>query len=242
MIASLPMYWRKQTAPHWRAFWQEVQRHVDLPDLTPPEDLLADLCDHWLAPNLALSMTCSLPFRTHLKDKVAYVGTLDFGLPCDIGHYTSTVIASEPTLTVSPRLAVNGRNSQSGWAVTQAQEPFEKRPAFAEIIETGSHAGSLEAVATGTADVAYIDSVTWRLLKLYDPLVRKVQVLGVTLPTPGLPLITAKGRDPEPLRKALAQAVQSFSLENPFAIGGPLDFVVLKEAEYSDLPLPTDRT
>ena len=96
----------------------------------------------------------------------------------------------------------------------------------------------MRAVAQGEADVAYIDAVSWRLLKLYDPLARGIHVLGATAPSPGLPLITAKGRDPEPLRKAMTAAVKSFSLENPFTIGGPLDFAILDENAYFDMPLP----
>ena len=241
MIASLPMYWRAQTAPHWQAFWREVQADVDLPDLTAPEDLPVDLYEHWLDPKLALSMTCGLPFRGKLRGQVTYVGTLDFGLPLEIGHYNSVVISKTARLKKDPRLAFNSTDSQSGWAVTQAAAPFSKPPRFAAVLETGSHAASLEAVATEKADVAYIDAVTWRLLKLYDPLARGIHVLGTTEATPGLPFITAKGQDPEPLRKALRQAVKTFSLENPYAIGGPLDFTVLNESAYLDMPLPSDR-
>jgi hypothetical protein len=97
MIASLPMYWRPENAAAWQAFWQIVQHEgrahgLSLPDLTPPQDLPANWINHWLRPDLALSMTCGLPFRTTLRGRVAYVGTLGFGLQTQTGHYFSRVL------------------------------------------------------------------------------------------------------------------------------------------------------
>ncbi len=233
MIASLPMYWRAETADHWRAFWKEVQTGLDLPDLTDPADLPEKWTDHWLDPNLVLSMTCSLPFRSSLRDKVTYVGTLSFGLPLEVGYYNSCRIGARETRLANKRLAINGFDSQSGWCVA-----WQESKKFSEVIVTGSHAASLAAVAEGRADEAYIDAVTWRLLKRYDPLAKKVYELGETPASPGLPLITAKDRDPQPLRDALKSACERFAPNEPLAMGGPLNFVVLDEATYLDLPIP----
>jgi len=79
MTASLPMYWRAETAGLWLDFWTCVQRaapQLRLPDLTPPDALGPDWTKHWCDPSLALSMTCGLPFRTILRNRVTYVGTL----------------------------------------------------------------------------------------------------------------------------------------------------------------------
>lgn len=233
MIASLPMYWRDETAAGWRALWDLVRAALPgLPDLSPP-DRLGDLHAHWLSPDLALSMTCGLPLRTALRGKVDYVGTLDFGLGNAPGYYHSQVIAREGFAPgTPPRLAFNASDSQSGWAAAQHLAPF------AGLVETGSHAASLAAVAEGRADIACLDAVTWRLLQRFDPQAASVHPLQRTPATPGLPLITAKGRDPAPLRAALAQAVAALDPATAEAIGGLRGFVVLAPAEYFDIPVP----
>jgi len=235
------MYWRAETADLWRAFWSEVQAAapMDLPDLTPPENIAGPWTDHWLRPDLALSMTCGLPFRTVLKGKVTYVGTLDFGLGNAPGHYHSQVIlrpGCDPDAAL--RLAYNSADSQSGWAVTQSAAPFDAPPTFDALIEIGSHAASLAAVAEGRADIAYIDAVTWRLLKHADPNAQRVFPYGRSVISPGLPLITALGHDPAPLRTALRDATLAFSPPAPQAMGGPLSFHVLDPAAYHAIPIP----
>lgn len=246
MIASLPMYWRPETAGMWHAFWAEVQRaspELDLPDLTPPEDIPDPWTDHWLRDDLALSATCGLPFRDALKDRVTYIGTLDYGLDGPAGSYHSVVIrpvpaSDDPTPPEGLRLACNQPDSHSGWAVTQHAAPFGAPPRFAEVIETGSHAASLAALAEGRADIAYIDAITWRLLARYDPAAEQMHVHGQSIVTPGHALIAAKGTDPAPLRRALTTAVQSFTPDDPMAMGGPLSFHILDPQDYYAVPIP----
>ncbi len=230
MIASLPMYWRAETAEGWCAFWRLVQDGTNLPDLTPPADLPADLVAHWLSPDLALSMTCGLPFRSVLRDRVTYVGTLDFGLGDAPGHYHSVIIRrpdSTPAI-----LAYNSPDSQSGWAAAQGLP-------FTATLQTGSHAASLAALAEGRADIACIDVVTWRLLSRTDPNAALVEVAGRTAPTPGLPLITTQGHDPAPLRDAIQAGLARWQPADPMQYGGPLSFHILPENAYLDQPVPT---
>ena len=235
MIASLPMYWRPETADMWRAFWRHVQEQIDIPDLTPPEDLPKDWADHWLSEDLVLSQTCSLPFRTFLRLKVTYIGTLDYGLEGPYGHYHSWLIKRKGAdIPADATLAHNGRDSQSGWAVAQMKDA----PPYVREIETGAHANSLIAVAEGQADFAYIDAVTWRLLERSSPSTKEVEIIGRSISTPGLPLIAAAGQDPIPLRTAFSRAVEAFQPNEPEAMGGPLSFVVLPEAAYFDLETP----
>ena len=237
MIASLPMYWRAETASAWQGFWSDVQRMardngLGLPDLTPPSEIGMSLSEHWLRSDLALSMTCSLPLRTVLRGKVTYVGTFCFDNITGLGPglYNSTIIAR--TSAKPHRLALNSYDSQSGWAAVADQHRH------LEHIVTGSHAASLEAVATGAADVAYLDSVTWRLLERVDPNAAHVTVRGVTAPTPGLPLIAAEGASAERLRPALAQAAQALAPDQRETLGGLSDFVLHDAQDYLTLPLP----
>ena len=239
MIASLPMYWRAETAAAWQRFWATVQAQaaragVDLPDLTPPDDLPADWADHWRRPDLMLSQTCGLPFRTTLKDQVSYVATFDFGLRCAPGYYHSCAIlrADRPHGFRATSLAYNAADSQSGWAAVHDHTAFDR------LLVTGAHEASARAVAEGRADIAYLDAVTWRLLERFTDLGTHLRVADRTPPTPGLPLITAKGRDPDPLRRALDAAVRTLSPDEAADLGGLKGLAVLDPADYYAVPLP----
>ncbi len=261
MIASLPMYWRGETAPAWRGFWNDIRdaardEGVDLPDLMPPEDLPNDWTDHWRDPNLVLSQTCSLPFRTALRGQVSYVGTFDFALvddigPCPAGQYFSRYIhpAGQFTArlngTAAPRpdpmrFAINAFDSQSGWASTWLHDTSIKRllRPNVEYVVTGSHAASLAAVAEGRADIAALDEVTWRLLQRHDPNAQKVEAGGTTAPSPGLPLITRLGGDTAPLRNALLNASTQSTWLGHADLGGLRGFEQLPEGDYFALPVP----
>lgn len=240
MIASLPMYWRAENAPIWHDFWALVQRHApDLPGLTAPDDLPQNWADHWLDPELALSMTCGLPLRTLLKGKVTYVGTLTFGDCAKPGHYRSVMITRQGHNLSGPlTLAYNAPDSQSGWAASHDADAGLPQATITNWLQTGAHASSMKAVAEGQADIAFLDEVTWRLLQRFDPLAQRVQAVGHTTPTPALPLITAKARDPLPLRRAVGMAARDFRDDLTKAIGGKPSFTVLTEASYFAQPVP----
>ncbi len=239
-IASLPMYWRPENAHLWRAFWSVVQEcardeGLSLPDLTPPDALPADWYSHWLSPDLALSMTCGLPFRSRLHDKVQYIGTLDFDLGGPAGHYHSQIITRKDCSGPARTLAYNSADSQSGWAAAQE---LPERAALTEFVETGGHAESLAAVAEGRADIACLDGSTWRLLQAFDPNAAKVIPRGTTRPTPALPLIAAQGTDPAPIRAATARATEAFQTDSPDHMGGRMSFCVLDVQSYLAEPIP----
>ena len=242
------MYWRAENAAAWRAMWSDVQAAAArlgraLPDLTAPEDIPAPLTAHWLRDDLVLSQTCSLPLRTALRDRVTYVGTLDFGLDGPPGFYHSVFVRPlEETPLQS--LALNGFDSQSGFVA--GLEPLDggaKTTAYAasapEKRVTGAHRASLMAVANGEADAAYLDAVTFRICETFDAATARIRVAGRTRPTPGLPLITARATDPALLRQAFHDvfAARPAWIEAR-ALGGLRGFVVLEEAEYWALPVP----
>lgn len=225
------MYWRDETAQAWQAFWARLQNTgLSLPDLTAPDALSGSLTKHWLRPDLALSMTCSLPLRTTLLEKVAYVGTLDFGCDIQSGHYTSTILSNNAPPT---RLALNSYDSQSGWGAVPSDHQRLNH------IVTGSHAASLAAVADGRADVAYVDTITWRILRRFDENATRVRVLGETAPTPGLPLIAALGSDVPQLQQALSEVVADLPDGLRKDLAGLSGFSVLEEHVYLNMPIRT---
>lgn len=237
MIASLPMYWQRETAHHWALFWNAVQQRLPhLPPLTAPDALPDDWYAHWMAPDLILSHTCGLPFRDRLRDRVTYVASFDYALPdTPPGFYHSVVLArrGETRPQGDLRLAFNQPDSQSGWGSTHGR-------GFAGYLETGAHRGSVSAVIDGGADVAYVDAVTWRILCLLDPAIADaLEVIDRSTPTAGLALITAIGNDPAPLHDALADALSDIPAETRSAMGGPVGLTRIRNADYLAVPIPS---
>ena len=220
MIASLPMYDRPETRAAHDRLWALV-RGAGIDDLSVPEHLTRDVAlpDHWIDPELVLSQTCSLPYRTELRDKVTLLATPVHDLPCPAGYYYSVIVAraDDPRGRVADfgggTLAFNSANSQSGWAAPVAMAA-EHGITFGKAQETGTHQASARAVFDKTADLAAIDAVTWTLMKRFDPWTEELKELATTPPTPALPYITAKGNETGPLDTALAQAIDTLSADD----------------------------
>ena len=171
MIASLPMYDTAATRDANDRLWDAIRTYLG----RGPQHLERDTDPHvqWLQPDLLLSQTCGLPYRTELLGKIRLVGTPDYGVEgCPAGYYRSCVVVrqDDPRRSLeefnSAILARNDIRSQSGWAAIEAEAASCPAPfTFSQnVLDTGAHAASAEAVATGKADVAAIDAVTWALL------------------------------------------------------------------------------
>ena len=217
MFASLPMYDRATTADANDRFWALIREEYG----SGPERLSRDLDLHsnWESPDMLLSQTCGLPFRTVLHGKVIYVCTPDYGLRgCPPGYYRSMIAVrhDDPRRKLAEfdgaTLARNDVLSQSGWGSIWnhlAETGADIR--FGRIVDTGAHAVSAEAVAIGEADIAALDAATWILLKRESDIGRRLRAIGHTRPRPGLPYITAKTVDPEPLFAAMQRALARLS-------------------------------
>lgn len=169
----------------------------------------------WQSPDLVLSQTCGLPFRAKLHAHVALIGTPDYGVEgCPPGFYRSVLIArkDDPRSTgaefATARLAINEPLSQSGWAAVHRH--FQDLGlGVTPALQTGGHRASALAVAEGRADFAAIDAVTWALLARHTDITRSLRVFGLTAPTPGLPLISAKNAQSAALFDCVAEAIDA---------------------------------
>ncbi len=216
MIAALPMYDRAENRAATDRYWSLIRTALATRGIDAPESLRrgdADLMPQWTSPDLLLSQTCGFPFRARLHGHVQLVGTPDFGVQgCPPGYYRSVLIApkGDPRDSFAQfdgaTLAYNDGMSQSGWAAPQTHAAQHGLTLHAGP-RTGSHAGSLAAVAQGQADLAALDAVTWSLLAEHDPLAAGVKVIDETAPTPGLPYITARTRDSVAIFDAVAEAI-----------------------------------
>lgn len=159
--------------------------------------------------DLILAQTCGRPLVTVLAEQVQPVATPHYAVPgCFGAHYRSWLVvrADDPvmrTQDLSDRpVAVNSHCSQSGYAAlahtfaTADGGPVAPGP---EVL-TGSHTGSMEAVANGMADAATIDAVCWALTQQHQPdLAEALTAVVPTVAVPGLPFVTAPDRSPEVL-------------------------------------------
>jgi ABC-type phosphate/phosphonate transport system substrate-binding protein len=245
MIASLPMYDLPEIVPATDRYWALIRDALRDRGIDAPMTLDRDRPLHatWTDPELILSQTCGMPFRTSLKGRVTLVATPDSGLPgVPPGHYFSRIVARDDDPRgladlVRGTMAYNSADSQSGWAAAVTHlASVGLTPG--DLTETGGHIRSLAAVAQGRADYALCDAVTFALLERHRPAaVAGLRTVAITEPTPGLPYITALHRDAAPIRAALSDAVVALT-------GSERDALMLKnvahipETVYLAVPTP----
>lgn len=245
MIAALPMYDWPEVRAETDALWRAIAAALLAEGIEAPAELTRDraLMDLWTDPGLLFAQTCGLPFRTRLRDHVTLVGTPDFDIEdTPPGHYRSILVARAGTTGefidfAGGLLAVNGTESQSGWAAPQNQAAAMGF-GFTRILVTGAHVASAESVADGRADLAAIDAVTWRLITRYRPqTARALRIVTRTAPTPGLPYVTSKSRDPAPLARATAAGIAALAPPVREKLGLRA-MVALPASRYLAVPTP----
>lgn len=217
MIAAFPMYDRPETAAAHDRLWAGVRARLPKAPRRLSRAYDGDLWGLWESPDLLLGVSCGLPLRDRLAGQVQLVGSLVNDLPgCPRGHYFSRIVipASAPPRPLPAyaraRFAYNQSFSQSGWAAAQ-NHAAELGFRFENVIETGAHRESARALAEGRADIAVIDAVSWALIREHDLFATRLQVIGNTRPTPGEPVLTARGNDAAALAEALAGAIDALS-------------------------------
>ncbi|WP_137110543.1 phosphate/phosphite/phosphonate ABC transporter substrate-binding protein [Rhodobacter sp. SY28-1] len=246
MIASLGMYDFGPAVAANDRLWALIRRGLTGRGIAAPETLTRGehaYWDAWQAPELVLSQTCGYPFRARLQYKVTYVGTPDYGVDgCAPGHYRSVFVAraDDPRQTLADfhgaRFAYNEALSQSGWAAPQTHAS-RLGISLPPLLQTGGHRLSAHAVAEARADIAALDAVTFALLLEADPVVARLKVVALTDPTPGLPYITAAGRDPQPIFDAVGEAIAALDPADRATLRLK-GFVRLPVADYLAVPNP----
>jgi ABC-type phosphate/phosphonate transport system substrate-binding protein len=216
------MYDRPETAAANDALWAGIRDALGYgPDRLDRETPAWDV---WQSPDLLLSQTCGMPYRTRLHGRVQLVGTPDYGLPdTPPGCYRSVfVVRSGDTDDLHDYrdrvFAYNDAGSQSGWAAAQTHaDGLGFR--FQRLHCSGGHRASAYAVAMGDADIAALDGVSWRLICDYDDIACELKVIAATSPTPGLPLITAQSRDADAILAAVRQALDELRPDHADILG-----------------------
>lgn len=245
MIASLGMYDRPETAAAHDRLWVLVRDALRARGIAAPDALSrgeAAFWPAWTAPDLVLSQTCGFPYRARLYGQVTLIGAPDHRLPgCAPGQYCSVFVVrkDDPRQGIEDfadaRFAYNEPMSQSGWAAPQTHaQGLGFR--FSRVWQSGAHRLSAQAVATGAADIAALDAVSYALCRRYDPFMSALREIGRTAPTPALPYVSAPGADGSGIFEALRQAVASLSAEDADTL---LLYGVTRIAAESYLRVPT---
>jgi ABC-type phosphate/phosphonate transport system substrate-binding protein len=240
--ASLPMYDWPEVRPATDRLWAALRDALRAEGLPAPDALTRDhpLSEVWRDPSLALSMACGLPLVRGQAGAATVLGAFDFALPeTPPGHYHSVVVVraddgrQDLAAFGAATLAINDLDSQSGYGtILHHAAPLARHGRFfARAFATGSHAASVGAVADGTADIAAIDAVSWRLARRFHPDAARLRILMPTDPTPGLALITAPHADPAPARRAIAAALAALDAATLGDLG-LAGFVPLDRADY----------
>jgi len=241
VIAALGMYDLPAIRDANDRFWRAIQKQLGRGPLNL--DRSTDPWEIWTSPDLLFSQTCGMPFRTALHGKVQLIGTPDYGLDgCPPGYYQSVLVvrADDPRQTETAfngtRFAYNDAVSQSGWAAPIVH--LRARGVHVgDLLHTGAHANSAQAVADGEADLAGLDALTWALLKTHDPVTEQLRVLARTVPTPGLPYITALSEDAPALFNATRDAINELSDADRSALHLK-DLIPIPDEAYLAVPTP----
>ncbi|MBE2277420.1 MAG: PhnD/SsuA/transferrin family substrate-binding protein [Rhodobacteraceae bacterium] len=247
MIASLGMYDFGAAQAANDRLWAGLRAGLAAGGIAAPAALTRGEGAYWPAwesPDLVLSQTCGFPYRARLHGRVELVGApvLDLAGVAP-GQYHSVVVVRagdprEDLLAFSgAALAWNEDLSQSGWAALANWTPelgFRLNP----VLRTGGHRASAAAVASGRAEIAALDALTFAMLEdAGDADTRALRVIAQTPPSPALPYIAARGADPAAIRAALAAAIDGLSPQDRATLR--LKGVVAVAAEdYLAVPIP----
>jgi ABC-type phosphate/phosphonate transport system substrate-binding protein len=204
-IAAFPMYdYPELTAVH-DALWVALHEALSAAGVVGlPSRLTRDLSHFDLRrhPRLLLGQACEYPLATSCAGYVRLVATPRYTVPgCDGSTlYRSAIVvrATDQAETLADlrgrRCIVNERDSNSGMNLLRAAIAPVSGGArfFGSVSLSGSHRGSVAAVAAELADVAAVDGVSFaHFRKLDPPAVTNLRVLCWTPPSPCPPFVTA---------------------------------------------------
>lgn len=157
--------------------------------------------------------------------------------------YHSVIVAADPAIRSladarGRRLAINEQASWSGHRalLRHLGEQESDLTLFADVVETGSHRASVEAVAAGEADVASIDHTVWDHLARVRPDLGGVAVIDRTRDWPAPPFAVGD-RIASATRRVLRAAIED---TGPFDVDGLVTLVPAGRHDY-DVMAPTSR-
>ncbi len=212
----MPMYDLLELRVHHDVLWHAVVAQLARAGVDAPARLTHDDDVHalWHDPALFVSQACGWPLVNELVGVADVIGAFEYDVPDADGptyhsHLVARVGSPLPALDELPgvTVAVNGPESLSGWISLVRAFPLgdDAWPGPVEI--TGAHVRSLDALRSGSAGLACIDSVTWTLLADVRPeALDGVEIVGRGPQIPCLPIIVPAATS-DAVRAAIRTAI-----------------------------------
>lgn len=226
-------------------FWATARACLRDEGLVTRESLArgADISAPWKSPNLALGQTCGLPLVLGLAEPAIPFARPTYAVEgCGAGTYRSCFLARAEAGACleafrGKRLALNGWDSQSGCnALADALRALAPPGAafFRDVMVTGAHRASADAVAEGDADLCALDAVAWALYRQAEPRrAARLNVIGWSAEVPALPFVTAPrfAGKADLLRRALAAAARAVQ----GCAGLPVEIIRASRDDYAPI-------
>lgn len=217
---SFPMYDFPEVREELQAFWTAVAETLMTHGVAEVPHTLqhtGDMLHAWSEPDLLLTQCCGYDLVNRFAAKLEPIATPRYSAEgCDGCYYSSAVIVSgsNPANHIEElrgsACVVNGFDSHSGMNALRALvAPYHDAGRFfCEVRVSGSHTASVAEVATGAADVASIDCVTYALLQRYRPAALDgTRVLCFSERAPAIPYVVRSDLE-APLRETLTVALE----------------------------------
>ncbi len=235
---------QRQASQRFYALWRE---HMQDLGLEAPEELSwrESLVDVWRDPTLLIAQACGYPFATGLCGGAQLVATPCYEFRgCSGATYASVLVAGAHRAGDqladfrTQRVAINAWDSYSGFHALRFHlfESVGAEPFVSESIVTGSHLASMESVASGSADLAAIDCVSWaHAQRDRSALSARLCEIEFTAQAPGLPLITGADRSAEEieiLRTSLRETIEDPRASSARQRLGLVDMQCLSDGHY----------
>ena len=227
-VASLPMYDFPELRAAHDTFWSAVAERLNSAGFRDvPRALTRDMghAEVWRDTSLLFAQGCEYPLAKSFADRVRLVATPMYSAAgCEGARYRSAVVVRgvDGAATLADlrgrRCAINELESNSGMNLLRAAVAPLARGGrfFGSVAVSGSHLRSVEMVASGEADVASVDCVSFAIFqRLYPAVVSELRVLCWTPLSPCLPFITARSASDSTvraLRSALADVFDDAAL------------------------------
>jgi ABC-type phosphate/phosphonate transport system substrate-binding protein len=217
-VASLPMYDFPELRVAHDVFWSALAERLNSAGVPHVPRVLTrnvGLGEVWGDPSLLFAQGCEYPLAKAHADRVRLVASPMYSAPgCEGARCRSAIVVRGGVAALADlrgrRCVINELDSNSGMNLLRAAiAPLATGGRFfGSIVVSGSHLRSVEMVASGEADVASVDCVSFaHFQRLYPSVVGELRVLAWTASSRSLPFITARSASDamvRALRSALA--------------------------------------
>jgi len=225
MFAALPMYDFESLREATDALWAAIRDSLRTRGFEAPDALTrgGDIAAQWRDSALLFGQTCGYPFWMGLREHLEVLAAPIYNFRgCGGPSHGSFLVARKSDRRNASsqfrgaRAAINAHDSNTGMNLFRAAiAPLAQNGRFfGEVVVTGAHAASLEAVRNRKADIAAIDAVTYGLLRPEG-----VKIIGHTPSSPTLPFVTSRATPPA-IRAALREALRDLAAQPELGLAG----------------------